>query len=124
MSRERNSRERPLTTLRKQELLSQIERYVDENLENHITLQTIASHFQVSVSTVTQLYQYRVGTTFHQFLTGRRMAVAEELIRQGVPLEEVGKRIGYTDHSSFYRAFKQAFGVSPREFKLGKTAEK
>ena len=118
MNIERNTRERAVTAQRKQALLDGIRDYVDANLGNRITLQLISEHFQVSVSTVTQLFQRRAGTTFHQFLTERRMAAAQELIARNIPLEEVGKRVGYTDHSSFYRAFRQYFGVSPRVYKF------
>ena len=117
MINERNTRERPVTALRKQELLNRINAYVDEHIEERITLQLVSEYFGVSISTVTQLFQHMAGTTFHQFLTQRRMSAAQELIHQGVALEEVGKRIGYTDHSSFYRAFRQTYGVSPRDFK-------
>ena len=120
MKKETMSRERPVTTQRKAQLLEQIAVYVDENLEQHITLQLVADHFGVSISTVTQLFQKRSNTTFHNFLTQRRMAAAETLIAQNVPLEEVGKRIGFTDYSSYYRAFRQYYGVSPREYKQKK----
>ena len=122
MNNEINTRERPMTALRKKEMLEQICAYVDGNLDSRITLQIVAEHFSVSVSTVTQLFQHRSATTFHGFLAQRRMAAAEKLIGEAVPLEEVGKRIGYTDHSSFYRAFKQYHGISPREYKLKKKA--
>lgn len=117
MTTENNMRERSATIKRKQELLEGIDAYVDANLHRRITLTQLAAHFGVSVSTVTQLYQRKVGTTFHQFLTQRRMAAAEEMIRSGMPLEEVGKKLGYSDHSSFYRCFRQTYGVSPREFR-------
>ena len=120
MNTECNTRERPMTALRKQDLLERIREYVDIHLEERITLQAVADHFQVSVSTVTQLFQRRAGTTFHKYLTERRMAAAEALISRNIPLEEVGKRIGYTDHSSFYRAFRQKYGVSPRDYRRGK----
>ena len=119
MNSETIIRERPGTIQRKQELLENIEAYVDANLDRRITLQMIAEEFRVSISTVTQLFQHRSDTTFHQFLTKRRMAAAEELIARNVPLEEVGKQLGYTDHSSFYRAFKQHYGVAPRDFRRG-----
>ena len=120
MKQDRTPRERPTTGQRKQELLQQIRDYADAHLEEHITLQAVSSRFGVSVSTVTQLFQNRANTSFHKFLTERRMAAAEELIRRGIPLEEVGKRLGYTDHSSFYRAFRKQFGMSPRDYKSGK----
>ena len=120
MSNEKMIRERPGTTQRKQDLLERIGTYVEANLHRRVTLQEISGEFKVSVSTVTQLFQKRANTTFHQYLTHCRMEAAQELIRSGVPLEEVGRQVGYTDHSSFYRAFRQTFGVSPREFKQGK----
>lgn len=115
-----NIQERPATAQRKQELLDRICSYVDQNLKSRITLQMVAEHFDVSVSTVTQLFQHRSGTTFHAYLTGRRLEAAEKLIKRGVPLEEVGRQVGYTDHSSFYRAFRNHYGISPRDYKRGK----
>lgn len=102
---------------RKQLLLEQITAYVDANLTKRLTLKQIAEQFGVSVSTVTQLYQKRTNTTFHQFLTARRMEMARNLIAQGKPLESVGKEVGYQDHSTFYRAFHQTYGISPREYR-------
>ena len=119
MNKKNTSAERFGTTLRKQQLLDQICTYVDTHLTERITLQIISEHFHVSISTVTQLFQKKAGLTFHQFLTNRRMAAAKELIARGVPLEEVGKQVGYNDHSSFYRAFRNYYGTSPRDFKRG-----
>ena len=117
MTEKKRKRERPSTTKRKEELLQDIMDYIDANLDRRITLETVAAHFSVSISTVTQLFQKRADTTFHQFLTQRRMAAAEKMVLNGVALEDVGKKLGYSDHSSFYRAFKQTYGCSPRDFK-------
>ena len=107
-----------LTTAQRQQiLLDQIYAYVDTNLEKRITLQQVADEFGISISSVTQLFQRKAGITFHQFLSQRRMVAAEKFISQGIPLEEVGKHLGFSDHSSFYRAFKHHYGVSPREFR-------
>ena len=111
------SKERPSTRQRKYALLEQITAYVDANLTEKITLKVISTHCGVSVSTVTQLFQKKVATTFHDFVTQRRMEMARKLIHDGVPLEQVGKEIGYRDHSTFYRAFRRHFDVSPREYR-------
>ena len=102
---------------RKQDLLNQICAYIDENLSQRLTLRRISAQFQVSVSTITQLFQRRTNGTFHQYLTHRRMEAARELIRCGTAIEEAGRMVGYTDHSTFYRAFRQTFGASPREYR-------
>ena len=109
--------ERPITARERNNLLEQITSFVDANLERKITLQMIARQFSVSVSTVTQLFQKKTQTTFHAFLTSRRMERAVVMILQGKPLEDVGKALGYHDHSTFYRAFRQTFGLSPREYR-------
>ena len=117
MKQDRTPRERPTTVQRKQELLQQIRDYADAHLEEHITLQAVSSWFGVSVSTVTQLFQKKSDTTFHAFLTSRRMERAVVMILRGEPLESVGKKLGYQDHSTFYRAFRNTFGLSPREYR-------
>ena len=114
---EKNIPARPNTTQKRNNLLQQITGYVRSNLSCRITLQQAASHCGVSVSTVTQLFQKKSDTTFHAFLTSRRMERAVVMILRGEPLESVGKQLGYQDHSTFYRAFRQTFGLSPREYK-------
>ena len=111
------SKERPSTSQRKNNLLDQITAYVDAHLTEKLTLKVISTHCGVSVSTVTQLFQKKAATTFHDFMTQRRMEVAKQLILEGMPLEQVGKEVGYRDHSTFYRAFRRYFALSPREYR-------
>ena len=112
-------KERPGTSQKRDFLLEQIMTYVDEHLQESVTLKVIAVHCGVSVSTVTQLFQKRANMTFHEYITLRRMQQAEKLIAAGVPLEQVGKQVGYRDHSTFYRAFRQHYRKSPREYRTG-----
>ena len=110
-------KERPSTAQRKSAMMAKITAYVDDHLQERITLRIIATHCGVSVSTVTQLFQKKTEGTFHAFVTDRRMERARTLVQQGLPLEAVGRAIGYQDHSTFYRAFRQTFGISPREYR-------
>ncbi|MBQ3193254.1 MAG: helix-turn-helix transcriptional regulator [Oscillospiraceae bacterium] len=98
-------------------LMAAILAYAENRVTQKITLRELAQHCGVSVSTITQTFQKEMGISFHRYLTDRRMELAKELIGGGTPLEEVGRQVGYTDHSSFYRAFHQSTGVSPREYK-------
>ena len=104
------------TAQKKRSLLEQITAYVEANLAEKITLKMIANQFSVSVSTVTQLFQKKTETTFHHFVTCCRMEKARTLILQGLPLESVGKAIGYQDHSTFYRAYLKHYGCAPSAF--------
>lgn len=101
----------------KPELLNQVLAYVEEHLSEKITLAEIARVFWVSQSTVTQTFRNKLGVSFYRCVTQRRLIAAKNLIAEGLPLETVGQKVGFSDYSSFYRAFKQEFGISPRQFR-------
>ena len=58
-----------------------------------------------------------MNTSFSKYLTLRRLIESKRLISENIPLEEVALKVGYKDYSTFYRAFKQEYGISPRKYK-------
>lgn len=101
------------------ELLFRVMDYMENHLSDKLTLETVAAQFDVSKSTLTQMFRKKLDISFYSYLTKRRLTVAKSLIVRGTPLEQVGKQVGFKEHSAFYRAFKQEFGISPREYKSG-----
>lgn len=101
----------------KPELLDQVLAYIEDHLAEKITLSDIAKHLWVSQSTITQTFRNKLGVSFYRCVTQRRLIAAKTLIIEGVPLESVGQKVGYSDYSSFYRAFKQEYGISPRQYR-------
>ena len=70
----------------------------------------------MSVSTITQLFRQKLGTSFYHCVTQHRLIAAKVLIGEGMLLEEVSRTVGFADYSSFYRAFKKEYGITPRQF--------
>lgn len=99
------------------ELLDRAMAYIEENLSKKITLSDAARYLYVSESTVSQTFRNKMGVSFHQCLTQRRLIAAKQLIVQDVLLENVGHMVGFPDYSTFYRAFKKEFGISPRKYR-------
>lgn len=99
------------------ELLDQVIAYVELHLGDKLSLTEIARRFYVSESTITQTFRKKMGDSFYHCVTQRRLIAAKNLIREGVSLEQVGQMVGFGDYSSFYRAFKQEYGISPRQYK-------
>ena len=56
------------------------------------------------------------GTTYREVLDGTRQALAEDYIRQKLPIFEIAYLIGFSDTANFSRAFKKWTGMSPMEF--------
>ena len=105
------------TRAEKPELLERVIAYVSQNMHEKLVLEEVAQHFFVSQSTICQVFRSKTGTSFHRFVTQMRLITAKERIAEGVPLETVSAQVGFSDYSTFYRAFKQEFGISPRQFR-------
>ena len=100
----------------KPELLDRITAYIEENYAKSITIDDLARHFYVSNSTISHLFKQKMGVSLYRYITQRRLIAAKSLILQRCALEDVSRAVGFADYSTFYRAFKQEFGISPRQF--------
>lgn len=100
----------------KPELLDEVMNYMEANLGEKITLEDVAKRFWVSESTISQTFRKKMDVSFHHFLTQRRLIAAKSMILDGVAMDEVSERVGFAEYSTFYRAFKQEYGISPRQY--------
>lgn len=101
----------------KPELLDQVVAYVESHLSEVITLADTARQFYISQSTISQTFRNKMGVSFYHFVIQRRLIAAKALILQGISLESINERVGFSDYSTFYRAFKREYGISPRQFR-------
>lgn len=91
--------------------------YINENYRNNITLEDIADCFFLSVSSVCHIFQSTYGISVKKYITNLRMSEARIMLDRGKKAYEVCNELGFTYYSTFYRAYKNHFGVFPSDKK-------
>jgi AraC-like DNA-binding protein len=75
--------------------------------------------FGLSEARVRRLFHYEVGVTFARYIRQRRLAHASVLLQDwALPIKQIANDCGYEDVSNFYRDFRQAYGVTPRNLRM------
>jgi AraC-like DNA-binding protein len=84
------------------------------------TVEDLAEAAAVSRSTLAQRFTALIGETPMQYLTGWRMQLAKNLLRQtNLTIPEIASRTGYTSEVSFNHAFKRNVGQPPVMWRKG-----
>lgn len=105
------------------ELLDRITAFIETNYSTRFTIEDVSRQLYVSNSSISHLFKEKMGVSFYRYVTQRRLIAAKPLIEQGAALEDVCRRVGFSDYSGFYRAFKQEYGISPRQYRSIQTAD-
>ncbi len=98
--------------------IRQAKEYMEEHLEEKLTVRQIAEEVHYSPSYFSQIFQRAEKTSPYDYLLSRRIERAKVLLLQTeFPLEIVAARSGFQGVSHFIYAFKKATGLSPLKFR-------
>ena len=93
-----------------------VDQYLAQNIARLITLADMARALNVSVSLLTHRFRREAGEPPRDRLLRLRLRQAKILIAAGQPLKVVAEATGFYDAFHLSHTFKQAEGLSPREF--------
>ncbi len=94
-------------------------RYIGENLNEALSLEEIAGKLFVSKYHLSHAFSREVGVSVYRYVMLRRLMMARQMLLAGETASQVCRNCGFSDYTSFYRAFKSEYGVSPKGFASG-----
>jgi len=100
-----------------QNLYRNILQYIDDHLEQDLSLEYLAGEFYVSKYHIAHIFKENTGISIHQYIMKKRLAACQDAILGNISISRAYLMFGFKDYSSFYRAFKKEFGISPKEYK-------
>ena len=98
-------------------ILDELIEYIDQNYSQKLTLNDVAEHFFVSPSMISHICSDRLQISFYQFVQQRRLSEGQRLILNGLSMTEIAAKTGFSNYQNFYRAFKKAYGITPKEYR-------
>ncbi|MDY3031345.1 MAG: AraC family transcriptional regulator [Clostridia bacterium] len=92
--------------------------YIEHNFQNNITVEEIASICGLNRSYFGKIFKEAMGKSPQEFLMHYRMIKAAELLKMTkLSIGDIGSAVGYENQLHFSRAFKNIYGISPREWR-------
>lgn len=82
-----------------------------------VTLKEVAEEFSYHPNYLSTLLRKETGKTFSSIQLEHRMKRASLLLRStNLPVEDIAAMVGYASSSNFYKAFREFYGCSPRDY--------
>ena len=101
------------------------EEYIKSNLHLPIRVDDIAESLSLSRGYLRNIFYEKKGISPQEYLMQARMDRACELLSGShMSVSQVAAAVGYSDALGFSRMFKRKIGISPREFRESKGAER
>ncbi|NLJ40225.1 MAG: AraC family transcriptional regulator [Clostridiales bacterium] len=90
--------------------------FINENYTEKLTLEMIAEHCYCSKFYLSRKFKEYTKNTVYNYIMQKRLTLAKRLIYKGKPISDLHFSCGFGDYSNFFRAFKNAYTISPKQY--------
>ncbi|MBQ8798812.1 MAG: helix-turn-helix transcriptional regulator [Lachnospiraceae bacterium] len=97
-------------------LIRDLLRYIDSNLSEKITLETLEQEFYLNGTYISRQFKKHTGLTLREYLLERRISHARTLLSSDLSITEVCQQSGFSDYANFIRSFTKTVGISPGKY--------
>ena len=98
--------------------IQNIKAYIEENLTFNFSASHISKTFNYSEKYLGRLFKKKTGFTIKEYINRRRLRMAQRMLQNtNTPIIDIASKVGYNNVSYFNRTFKNAFSVSPSQYR-------
>lgn len=102
----------------KHQTVNKVIMYINDELENDLTVESIASKFHISTSHLSRIFREHVGITLVEYLNVRRVEESQYYLRHtNKSITSISEQFHFCNQSYFTRIFKKYTGVTPKHFR-------
>lgn len=100
-------------------LIKDAMKYIDENYNTYINLQSIAAHVHLNPQYFSRYFKSKIGINFINYLSSFRVIKAKDLLlNTDKNITEISQNVGYVDSSYFSKVFFKSVGIAPNQFRF------
>ena len=99
--------------------------YLRRHFASPIHLEGLGKQFHCSPSYISHLFKKRSGENISAYVNGIRLAEAANLLEKTLlPIKEIAYTVGYSDSNYFSTLFHRKYGLSPKSYRMERTADR
>ncbi len=99
------------------EIISKIIQHIGISYLTNPSIDEIAQALYISKSKLSHIFKNEMGISVHRYINDKRLIYAHKLLKNGMLSHEAASASGFSDYSTFYRAYKKYFKKSPTDAK-------
>ena len=90
--------------------------FINDNYTENVSLDEIASECYLSKSYMCKIFKEHTGYSVGKYIIQRKLEYVRNLVMNGKSITNACIEAGFSDYSSFYKAFFNEYNTSPKKF--------
>lgn len=99
------------------EVIDKVRKYINDHLGD-VSLVSAAQAVDLNPYYLSTLFHHETNEKFYEYVLRKRIESAKNMLTSSnLPINEISKRVGYSNANSFSRIFRMSTGMTPSQFR-------